>query len=112
MPGSFTATGATRPRMMFGLPWRLAFTGAQEAPLAYLRDDIYLAQAGAHAGVGARPHYQVAASTCSCSRNRMARYHFDQEAIREPVTGGTKIAREGHREEKLRYRTPAGWNDS
>jgi site-specific DNA-methyltransferase (adenine-specific) len=87
-----------KPKDLLGIPWRVAF--ALQADGWYLRQDI----------IWHKPNPMPESVTDRCTKaheyifllSKSARYFYDAEAIKEPVTG------EAHR--RAAYKTPDGWD--
>jgi len=92
--GSTTAKGrggmtyGLKPKDLIGIPWRVAF--ALQADGWYLRQDI----------IWHKPNPMPESVTDRCTKSheyifllsKSQKYHYDNEAIKEPSTGGTKGA--------------------
>ncbi len=96
-----------KPKDLVGIPWRVAF--ALQADGWWLRQDI----------IWAKPNPMPESVTDRCTKaheyifllSKSARYFYDAEAIKEPVTG-TAHARGNGVNPKARYKTPDGWDTS
>jgi site-specific DNA-methyltransferase (cytosine-N4-specific) len=96
--GAHRITDGLKPKDLCGVPWRLAF--ALQADGWYLRQDI----------IWSKPNPMPESVTDRCTKaheyifllSKSERYYFDQEAIKESVSG------QAHR----RMKTPDGWDTS
>lgn len=87
-----------KPKDLIGVPWRVAF--ALQADGWYLRSDIIWSKPNPMPeSVTDRP---TKAHEYIFLLSKSAKYYYDAEAIKEPVTGGAHA----------RYKTPDGWDTS
>jgi len=101
------APGGLKDKDLVGIPWRAAFALQDDG--WWLRRDI----------IWAKPHPMPESVEDRCTTAheylfhlaKSARYYYDAEAIREPVTGGAHTRGDGVNP-KARWKTPDGWDTS
>lgn len=100
IPRSDVAVPGLKPKDLVGVPWRVAF--ALQADGWYLRQDI----------IWHKPNPMPESVTDRCTKaheylfllSKSERYYYDQDAIKEPVSGTAHARRS--------YKTPDGWDTS